>query len=225
MPLTAISHPLFGGDNEEKAVIERLRPRDGAAIAQLDHRSTEDIIERAVDPSSTEPRLGVPLNNEYAILLLANFPPEPPLDKPVLLNYILPGPLLNATLGTYGSYKNLGERIEFDFEYPPYTRKKIIVIRGSMDTDTTETQVYVEIMGFPIGDFIGNLDDGMRIDVNLMVAKGFIMINDVQGPVQDSVYLTVDLHLPFRKHLTEKWLLFKWSHHDVRKSSTDTVTA
>ncbi|KAI4182262.1 MAG: hypothetical protein L6R41_006090 [Letrouitia leprolyta] len=185
------------------------------------------MTERAIDTSSTEPRLKAPPNHEYDILLLANLQPEPSLNETVLLpaSSTMPGPLQNATLGTYGSYKDLGERIEFDFEYPPFTRKKIIVVRGSMDTESTETQIYVEVMGYPIGDFIGNLDDGMRIDVNLMVAKGFLEITDVQGPVLDSVYLTVDLHLPFRKHLTERWLLFRWKHNDVKKLSAETAKA
>ncbi|KAI4171955.1 MAG: hypothetical protein LQ343_003864 [Gyalolechia ehrenbergii] len=227
LPLSAIGHPLFGGEHKETAASERLGPRDGAIISELEDRSTADLTERAVDSSLTQPNIGDPRDPGYANLLLANLQPEPPLNRSVLLQSTLPGPLQNSSLGTFGAYKNLGERIEFDFEYPPYTRKKIIVVRGSMDTETTQTEVYVEIMGFPIGDFIGNLDDGMRIDVNLMVAKGFIMLSDVQGPVEDSVYLIVDLHLPFRKHLTEKWLLFRWGHHDLKtpNPSMNTVTA
>lgn len=96
-----------------------------------------------------------------------------------------------------------------------------------MDTVTTETEVYVEIMGWPIGDFKGNLDDGMRIDVNLAMAKGFLEIKDIQGPSRDSIYLTVDLHLPFRQHLDKRWLLFTVPHHDraAGKPPANAVTA
>lgn len=129
LPLSVFGHPLFSVEDKETAVSERLRPRDGGAILDLDHRSTADMTERAIDTSSTEPRLKAPPNHEYDILLLANLQPEPSLNETVLLpaSSTMPGPLQNATLGTYGSYKDLGERIEFDFEYPPFTRKKIIV--------------------------------------------------------------------------------------------------
>ncbi|KAL8721310.1 MAG: hypothetical protein Q9225_001970 [Loekoesia sp. 1 TL-2023] len=164
-------------------------------------RRADSMAPRANDPSND--------NNDKLVVPMA----QPPPDKPVLVQYTLPGPV-NGSFGPYGAYKADNRIINYDFEYPPYTSKKIIVVQGFMDTVTTETEVYVEIMGWPIGDFKGNLDDGMRIDVNLAAAKGYLEITDVQGPVRDSIYLEVDLHLPFRQHLDKRWLLFTVPHHD-----------
>ena len=92
-----------------------------------------------------------------------------------------------------------------------------------MDTETTETEVNVNVMGWPLGDFKGNLDEGLRIDVNVGMAKGDIEIKDIQGRVRDAIWLDVDLHLPFRQHLDKRWMLFTVPHHDRPKNPAITA--
>ncbi|KAL9029672.1 MAG: hypothetical protein Q9196_002114 [Gyalolechia fulgens] len=216
LPLSVLAQPLSGVEHEDTAVSERLGPRDGAAISELDDRSTADLTERVVHPALTDLRMGILRDRDYVNLLLAEFEPQPPVNEAVLLQSTQPGPLQHSALGTYGAYKDLGEKIEFDFEYPPFTKKKIIIVRGSMDSDTTDTEAYVEVLGYPIGDFKGNVDEGMRIDVNIFgVARGYIELSDVQSPTLDSLYLTVDLRLPLRRHLHERWLLLRWGHQGL----------
>ncbi|KAL8834950.1 MAG: hypothetical protein Q9170_003527 [Blastenia crenularia] len=210
LPLNAFGHPLLESTHETTATSARLGPRHGDPVTQLDDPHAAIVVERRAD--SMIPRL-----RDFANTYMSAFrlPAEPKLDPtmPVLIQ-AADISLVNQSFGVYGSYNDVDVIKNFDFEYPPYTSKKIIKITGSMDTETTETDVYVEIMGWPLGDYKGNLDDGMRVDVNIVLAKGFIEIKDVQGRPKDSIFLTVDLHLPFRQHLDKTWLLFRLPHSD-----------
>ncbi|KAL9604233.1 MAG: hypothetical protein Q9219_000631 [cf. Caloplaca sp. 3 TL-2023] len=223
LPLSALGHPLLESAFGETATVERFEPRSRGPSSNPDNRNAAALFQD--ETFSLAPNADSLLSAEYKRLLTLPAPLPPRAGKSALVESTQKDGPLNASIGAYGAYRNLGKILEFDFEYPPYTSKKIISITGSMDTDTTDTSVYVEIMGYPLGDFKGNLDEGMRIDVDILVAKGFIEIRDIQGPVQDSVYLIVDLHLPFRKHLRDKWLLFKLPHHNLKSPDSSTATA
>lgn len=89
------------------------------------------------------------------------------------------------------------------------------MVHGYIDTDTTEADVSIEILGFPLGDFNGNLNDGMRIDVNLVVAKGDLIIYLIQGHPKDQIWIRVDLMLPFHQHFNKKIHMFDLPHRDL----------
>ncbi|KAI4252650.1 MAG: hypothetical protein LQ352_004173 [Teloschistes flavicans] len=124
----------------------------------------------------------------------------------------------------------LNRDVPIDWEYPPFTEKKLIVgpssIHGHFDTDTTDCEVAVDVLGFPLEDAKGNLDDGLRIDVNLVVAKGTLIIYDIRSKPKDQIWIQVDLRLPFHQHFVKKLHMFDVPHRDVQQlGNNPTVTA
>ncbi|KAL8731860.1 MAG: hypothetical protein Q9166_003144 [cf. Caloplaca sp. 2 TL-2023] len=102
----------------------------------------------------------------------------------------------------------------FDWAYPPWgSGRKLFEFKGNINLKTTDTQLYVTILGYAVGDFKGNLDTGMLIDVNIAIAKGYLKIYLVDGEPKDQVWLIADLHLPFRQHFYKKIHMFDLPHH------------
>ncbi|KAL8765100.1 MAG: hypothetical protein Q9209_007723 [Squamulea sp. 1 TL-2023] len=102
----------------------------------------------------------------------------------------------------------------FDWAYPPFGfSRKIIELKGNVNLKTTDSQVYLQVLGYSVGDFKGNFDDGFRIDVNIAVAKGYVLIFIVDGNPKDEVWMMADLHLPLRQHFYKKIFMFHIPHH------------
>ncbi|KAL8972239.1 MAG: hypothetical protein Q9183_000653 [Haloplaca sp. 2 TL-2023] len=109
----------------------------------------------------------------------------------------------------------LTEPVDFDWYYPPGLKKHLIEISGFIDPVTTDTEINVHVLGYPLGDYIGNLlDGGMRIDVNLFVAKGDLILFLVQGRPKDQVWIQIDLSLPFHQRINKKIHMFDLPHRD-----------
>ncbi|KAL8908374.1 MAG: hypothetical protein Q9171_005481 [Xanthocarpia ochracea] len=101
----------------------------------------------------------------------------------------------------------------FDWAFPPFgPGRKLLEIRGNINLKTTDAQVFVTVLGYTVGDFKGNLDDGLRVDVNIAVAKGSLIIYIINGEPKDQVWLIADLHLPLRQHFYKKIHMFDIPH-------------
>ncbi|KAL8733390.1 MAG: hypothetical protein Q9181_003616 [Wetmoreana brouardii] len=217
LPLGALAHPSARTTLGRRSISEILELRD----AELTPEQTEPLEALAVN--------GQPSIQQLAPLLV--YPdgqrPPPPASRPTgndtMLNpfwmrYNGPG-VSNVTVDmTVG--KGVNREIPIDWEYPPYTEKKLIEIRGFMDTVTTETDISIDILGWPLGDFHGNLDDGMKIDVNIVVARGDLIIYEVRGRPKDQVWIRVDLMLPFHQHFNKKIHMFDLPHRDAAAAQT-----
>ncbi|KAL9054164.1 MAG: hypothetical protein Q9206_003654 [Seirophora lacunosa] len=137
--------------------------------------------------------------------------PEPDPSRPVLCRVRL----------------GVGERVPFDFEYPPYTQKKIIIARGFLDDETREGYVSIWIFGHFLGDFYVDADKVFKFHVDLSLAQGYVsMFSEYCDPEarKDCVYFAVALDLPFRQHLKKQWLLFKIPHNDKVKQMDNPAT-
>lgn len=122
LPLSVFGHPLLGSPHQETGISERLEPRNGASTSEPNDRNVADLLERRADPMAPSANNSSTDNNDKLLQPMA----QPPPDKPVLVQYTLPGPV-NGSFGPYGAYKDVNQIINFDFEYPPYTSKKIVV--------------------------------------------------------------------------------------------------
>lgn len=118
LPSSTLGYPPLERALERRTLSTNPEPRDGPLISGPDDRNAADIVGR---------RDVVPPNGDDKLMLLdLQSPSVNYTSTPVLWQSNAPGPL-NATHGEYGAYRGRGERIEFDFEYPPFTQKKIIV--------------------------------------------------------------------------------------------------
>ncbi|CAL8584440.1 hypothetical protein XPA_010040 [Xanthoria parietina] len=102
----------------------------------------------------------------------------------------------------------------FDFAYPPWgTGRKLIEIKGELNLKTSDCLLDTTILGFPLETLKGNMDDGVYINVNIAVAKGYLDIYIVDGNPKDEVWMLADLHLPLRQHFYKKIHMFNIPHH------------
>ncbi|KAL8713295.1 MAG: hypothetical protein Q9220_002494 [cf. Caloplaca sp. 1 TL-2023] len=210
LPVGTLQHPAVQ-DLQDIRV-----PRDASLSSRLNVRDTASTIDQ----------------RDFEITPLLIFPdgsrspppgsgpaPDGTIISPFWMRYDGPG-VLNA------SYVPGSKTFSFDWEYPPYVARKLFILKGDIDLDTTETEIYVEILGFPLGDFVGNLNDGFRIDVNVAVAKGYIVVYLVRAQPKDQVWLAADLRLPLRQHFYKKIHMFDLPHRDTprmgKPASTDT---
>ncbi|KAL8701816.1 MAG: hypothetical protein Q9201_004706 [Fulgogasparrea decipioides] len=219
LPLGALTHPSVRTTLGRRAISEILELRD----AELPPDQTETLKALAVN--------GQPSIQQLAPLLVYPDGRRPPplasrpagndtMLNPFWMRYDGPG-VFNTTVG-----KGVNREVPIDWEYPPFTEKKLIAIRGFMDTETTETDISVDVLGWPLGDFHGNLDDGMKIDCNIVVAKGDLIIYEVRGIPKDQVWIRVDLMLPFHQHFNKKIHMFDLPHRDAaaaKKPPTETA--
>ncbi|KAI4205894.1 MAG: hypothetical protein LQ350_000079 [Teloschistes chrysophthalmus] len=216
LPLGTLAHPSVRDTLGRRSISGPLEIRDDldswADVNQFDRSQTETLPAKYY-------RSAPLLINPDGLPLLASAPmANDSMLNPIWFWYQGAGNLTKPT--------GLGRDVPIDFEYPPFTEKKLLVIRGHYDTDTTDCEVDVDVLGFPLGDFKGNLDDGMRIDVNIMVAKGDLILYEIRGKPKDQIWIQVDLQLPFHQQFHKKLHMFDVPHRDVRqRANSQTATA
>ncbi|KAL8688117.1 MAG: hypothetical protein Q9218_005887 [Villophora microphyllina] len=239
LPLGIVAHPSTTSTLSRRSRSERLEIRDTdswADVNQVDATQIETFPARyyrsaplIIDPSNGQAPLVAsgPMTNESML-------------NPIWFWYRGNG-ILNLT-----GFSNLGRIVPIDFEYPPFTEKKLFVrlsnpfecgqilvltrvqsIHGSFDTDNSDCQIEVDVLGFPLGDFKGNLDDGLRVDVNILVAKGDLILYEIRGKPKDQIWIKVDLNLPFHQHFNKKIHMFDLPHRDIQlpNANNGAVTA
>ena len=86
-------------------------------------------------------------------------------------------------------------------------------IKGELNLKTSDCLLDTTILGFPLETLKGNMDDGVYINVNIAVAKGYLDIYIVDGNPKDEVWMLADLHLPLRQHFYKKIHMFNIPHH------------
>ncbi|KAI4092647.1 MAG: hypothetical protein LQ344_003315 [Seirophora lacunosa] len=222
LPWSTLGYPQLGRTHERTSIAADLDTRASDPTTDSnDYNSAHAIDRRAVRP----PPGGLPS--------MINGPdgPEPDPSRPVLWYTDDPATINTTQGGPYGVYSRVrlgvGERVPFDFEYPPYTQKKIIIARGFLDDETREGYVSIWIFGHFLGDFYVDADKVFKFHVDLSLAQGYVsMFSEYCDPEarKDCVYFAVALDLPFRQHLKKQWLLFKIPHNDKVKQMDNPAT-
>ncbi|KAL8651793.1 MAG: hypothetical protein Q9210_003061 [Variospora velana] len=212
LPWSTLGYPQAGPTPGRTSIAANLDNRDSdSTINSANYNSADVVDRRAVKPPSGG-----------RILQLGD--PEPDASTPLLWLSDEPLERLNKSGGPYGAYSHVGERVPFDFEYPPFTEKKIIIARGFLDDVTHEGYVSIWVFGHFLGDFYIDADTGFKLHVNLAIAEGWVaMTSEYCDPVakKDCIYFSVALNLPFKQDLKRKWFLFKLPHNDKAKKGAE----
>ncbi|KAL8640276.1 MAG: hypothetical protein Q9228_002790 [Teloschistes exilis] len=217
LPFSTLAHPSVRDTLSRRSISEALEIRDVDSwndVNQLDKSQTETLPARYYRsaPLLINPSNGLP----------------PPLASAPMANDSMLNPIWFWYQGAGNLTKptDLSRDVPIDWEYPPFTEKKLIAIRGYFNTDTTDCEIDVDVLGFPLGNFKGNLDDGMRIDVILLVAKGDLILYEIRSKPKDQIWIQVDLKLPFHQQFKKKIHMFDVPHRDIRQTSnSQTQTA
>ncbi|KAL8811075.1 MAG: hypothetical protein Q9223_002427 [Gallowayella weberi] len=232
LPLSTLQHP---SSFERRGTAEQLTPGDAELASGLNHAHTENELDsRALllTPSST-PSLAPfflypdsrPFRGNIRTL------PRNAIFNPAIFNYTGPGRLFNYSSNNPDPIPDEQRREpdpdwppvdpyppsdpdtwSFDFAFPPYG-PKLVEIKGEINLKSSDINVFVIVMGYPLGDFRGNLDDGIRIDINLTVVKGYLEIFKIQGKPKDQIWLKLDLKTLFR-HWQRTVHMFDIPHQD-----------
>ena len=74
----------------------------------------------------------------------------------------------------------------------------------------------MEVLGYAVGDFSGNLDDGITFDINVLVAQGtasiYLKERKTKKVTKDEVWLHLALKLPLRRHFNRDIHMFDLPH-------------
>ncbi|KAL9013595.1 MAG: hypothetical protein Q9173_001712 [Seirophora scorigena] len=222
LPWSTLGYPQVGRTHERTSMTADLDTRASDPTTNSNDYNFADAVDRrAVRP----PPGGLPS--------IINGPngPEPDLSRPVLWYTDDPATVNTTQGGPYGVYSRVrngvGERVTFYFAYPPYTPKKIIIVRGFFDDETRQVYVSIRIFGKFLGDFYIDVDKVFKLDVDLTLAHGYVsMFLEYCDPKarKDCVYFSAVLDLPFKRHLEKQWLLFKLPHNGKTKQMDKPAT-
>ncbi|KAL8680533.1 MAG: hypothetical protein Q9224_004545, partial [Gallowayella concinna] len=225
LPLSTLQHPSSSGGRST----ELLTPRDAELASGLKHANVANELDRrarSIVPFFTRP------NGE---LYPGNRPflPGNAIFNPKIFDYTGPGRLLNYSSNNPDPYPVADQRDRepeppwppvdpyppqdpstwsFDYVWPP-VGPKVVEIKGEINLKSTETNIYVIILGFPLGDYRGNLHEGVRVDINLSVVKGYLDIYEIQGKPKDQIWMKLDLKT-FLRHWTKTIHMFDVPHQD-----------
>lgn len=86
-------------------------------------------------------------------------------------------------------------------------------MKGEINLKTNDILFDIWILGYPLETAGGNLDTGVWVKVNLVVAQGYLKIYDIPGDPKDQIWMLADLHLPFRQHFYKNIHMFNIPHH------------
>ncbi|KAL8808175.1 MAG: hypothetical protein Q9182_000239 [Xanthomendoza sp. 2 TL-2023] len=220
LPLSTLQHP---SSSERRGSAEQLTPRDGQLVPGLNRADPRNL---PIAPFFTYPD-GRPIRGYLRSL------PRNAIFNATVFNYTGPGRLFNYSSNNPDPYpvENRPGREpdpdwppvdpypptdpdtwSFDFGWPGFGTK-LVEIKGEINLKTSDANIFVIVMGYPLGDFRGNLDDGIRIDLNLSVVKGYLEIFEIQGKPKDQVWLKLDLKTLFR-HWAKTIHMFDIPHQD-----------
>ncbi|MCJ1260670.1 hypothetical protein MMC22_000532 [Lobaria immixta] len=92
-------------------------------------------------------------------------------------------------------------------------RKKIswgfgpLNVAGYVDTSSLEIGVEVSILGITLGSFSGNLNDGVMINLDLLLAKGSVKFHLKNGK---ELWVRIDVDVQFDGKYHEDLEIFSW---------------
>ncbi|KAL8759024.1 MAG: hypothetical protein Q9199_001046 [Rusavskia elegans] len=226
LPLSTLQHP---STPKARTVNEELESRDADITSQI---ANGDIA------AEFDPRVmaSVPIVLTPGGQIPSQDGPVPLLYRlnPILLRYNYTGTLTNQSSNNPYSYR--GRDPYPSGPYPPPGRDPYPPdpgpyppdpyppgpdpfppgdpdeIKGEINLKTTDCLLDTTILGYPLETLKGNLDDGVWINVNIAVAKGYLDIVVEDAEPKDEVWLIADLHLPLRQHFYKKIHMFNIPH-------------
>ncbi|KAJ5737150.1 uncharacterized protein N7483_002275 [Penicillium malachiteum] len=94
-----------------------------------------------------------------------------------------------------------GNRIPINFSW------EIIGVKGYIDLDTSVISITVSAFGVNLGTFTGDLKNGIKIDINVGLASGYLK-SHIEG---STLYLDVDINVIFGPHYDQDHIkVFSW---------------